>query len=182
MTLTRLCLIFVISSIVGSCAEYHPVGDYGGFPHGGYSDSRMNANTAVVSYAGGPLTGQGTADNYRLYRCAKVTLENGYDYFIVTSSSSSPVNMNVQTNVSYNQYVTDPPKLYTTFPRTETYHSYSVYGTATQNRQPCQGQGCTIGSQGSVAVIKMFKGVAPASVPNAYNAADIVAHYGPSTL
>ncbi len=182
MTTIRLCTILIISFLISTYViAYGPSGDYGGFPHGGYSDVRIKGNTAIVRYDGGVFTKQQTIENYVLYRCARITIDNGYDYFIVTSITTSKMEVNVSESDSHNGYVTIPPKLYTAYPDIERFQSATVSDTSMRCRYspgaPCQAQ-----IHGITAVIKMFRGHAPRNVPRAYDATDVIAHLEPQTF
>lgn len=185
MTTIRLCTILITSFFISSyvIASYGPTGDYGGFPHGGYSDMRTSSNTAVVRYDGGAFTSQKEIENFVLYRCARVTIDSGYNYFVVTSITTSPVVVNVKTRNTHNNYVTIPPKLYTAYPDIESAdpESVSVSGTSMRCRYN-GGEPCGRAIHGITAVIKMFRGYAPRNIPRAYDATDVIAHLEPQTF
>jgi len=166
--------IFFVSSIfiVGCSTGYHEENMFGG-----YSDSRLTENTAVVRFNGDNETSFRQAHNDVLYRAAQITLDDGYDYFIVTSMTGVPVDVNVKTSHSYGNYVTDPPKLYTTYYRSTTYKSSSYSASPMMDCENCQRK-----MHGVVAVIQMFQGQKPAGSPLAYDARDVIAHIGPSTF
>lgn len=77
---TILCL-----ALAGCALTYKPAPFWGA---GGYSSKDINTNTVSVNY----LTGRGaTAEkvkNYALYRCAEVTLEKGFDWFLIREGSA----------------------------------------------------------------------------------------------
>ena len=176
--------VFALCILITSCsASYEPVGTYANFPHGGYDDIRINANTAIVNFDGNRYTSQQKMRAFVLYRSAQVTLNNGYDYFVVTSNSDCPVNTNLQTSDNYHNYVTNPPKAYRAFYTTSTIKSVSQSHTATTDYlkpdQPCKP---SPQRYGVTSVIKMFQGKIPNVVPNAYYATDVIAHIQPSTF
>lgn len=177
MSTLKVCSITLLLALTSACSTgYHGSGTLGGIPFGGYSDTRYTANTAEVSFDGNIFTSQATAQNYLLYRCAEVTRNNGYDYFIITSTSTSPMNVNVATRTSYNGYVTEPPKLYTAYNKTESYRSSYISGTGcTYPGDYCKEQ------HKVVAIIKMFRGNVPPDAARAYNANDVIAHNGAGT-
>lgn len=181
MSPIKQCWILFSLFILTSCTSYGPAGESAGFSVGGYSDSRINQNTAIVTFDGNMFTARGTAERYMLYRCAQVTLANGYDYFIISSVSSSPTNISVGARVNYNQYVSDPAKAHAVYSRTEKYRSAYISGTCTEPFTHCDRQN-NIGQHASTAVIKMFKGNVLPPVPRAYMATDVIAHLKPSTL
>jgi hypothetical protein len=78
----------LVAVLLSACATpYQPVG-----LEGGYSHTRVGADMFNVVFRGNADTTWPTAENYTLYRCAELTLESGFDYFIVvTSSPDSPL-------------------------------------------------------------------------------------------
>jgi hypothetical protein len=55
---------------------------------GGYSDTRMNADTFNVIFRANRYTSRQTAETYALYRAAELTVESGFDYFVVIGGNS----------------------------------------------------------------------------------------------
>lgn len=50
---------------------------------GGYSEQRLGADRYRVSFAGNALTSRDRVEGYLLYRAAELTLQNGYDGFVI---------------------------------------------------------------------------------------------------
>lgn len=50
----------------------------------GYGDQRLEENRYRVWFAGNSRTPREAVEDYVLYRAAEVTLENGYDYFVLS--------------------------------------------------------------------------------------------------
>lgn len=175
MTRPTLYSLFIICTLVAGCGtEYGPAGEMGGIEYGGYTDQMINYNTAIVTFRGNSSTARGAVKTYLLYRCAQVTLAHGYDYFIIVSTSTSGRNVHVNTNDSYNSYLTDPPHLYTTYYRSSDYVSSRFTASATPGYYPQL--------YGSTAVIKMFQGDTRGIPGRSYNATDVIAHLGPTTF
>lgn len=74
-------------ALLGACwltscsTSYQPLGFTGG-----YSDQRLDNNTAQVSFRGNGFTAPETVHSYLLRRCAEVTLQNGYNYFVLVDA------------------------------------------------------------------------------------------------
>jgi hypothetical protein len=49
---------------------------------GGYSESRIDASTVTVSFRANSQTPKRVVESYLLYRCAQVTRNAGFDYFV----------------------------------------------------------------------------------------------------
>lgn len=50
---------------------------------GGYSDQQISADRYRVTFAGNSLTSRDRVEGYLLYRAAELTVQNGYDGFII---------------------------------------------------------------------------------------------------
>jgi hypothetical protein len=73
--------------LLTSCATaYQPDG-----VAGGYSDRRLAGNAVQVSFRGNRFNSPEMLQSYLLRRCADVTLQNGYDYFVV-APNAGPTN------------------------------------------------------------------------------------------
>lgn len=51
----------------------------------GYSDQQIEGDRYRVSFAGNTLTSRETVERYLLYRAAQLTLEKGYDHFVLVT-------------------------------------------------------------------------------------------------
>lgn len=54
----------------------------------GYSEQRLESNRYKILFAGNSITPRQTVENYLLYRSAEVTLQNGYDYFVIADTAT----------------------------------------------------------------------------------------------
>lgn len=54
-----------------------------GFYRNGYSDFRIADNRFRVTFAGNTITDRDVVERYLLFRAAELTLQNGYDYFVM---------------------------------------------------------------------------------------------------
>lgn len=69
--------------LLASCASptpYKPAGDSGP----GYNSQKIEENRYRVVFRGNEATPRETVEIYLLYRAAEITLQNGYDYFVIT--------------------------------------------------------------------------------------------------
>jgi uncharacterized membrane protein YgcG len=57
----------------------------------GYFDQKLESNRYRVSFTGSPRTSRETVENYVMYRAAELTLQNGYDYFVVADRQTQSV-------------------------------------------------------------------------------------------
>jgi hypothetical protein len=76
--------------VVAGCATetaYRPATG-SGFERAGYSDRMIEANRFMVSFAGNSYTSRDTVERYLLYRAAELTVQQGYDYFILSDRNT----------------------------------------------------------------------------------------------
>lgn len=74
----RLIALSVACLMAGCTTAYQPDGI-----SGGYSDRLIANNTAQVTFRGNRLTAPDTLHSYLLRRCAELTLQDGYNYFVL---------------------------------------------------------------------------------------------------
>ena len=79
MRLSTLLLIAIISACATS---YQKLGSTGG-----YSETALAENVYRVNFAGNAYTSLENSDDYTLLRCAELTLEKNYKYFIIVDSN-----------------------------------------------------------------------------------------------
>lgn len=82
-----LGLMVAGSLSLASCmtaTPYQPA-SVSGSVRNGYSDEQIEQNRFRVSFSGNSLTSRETVERYLLYRSAELTLQNGYDYFVLSN-------------------------------------------------------------------------------------------------
>src|SRR3989338_8992498 len=88
--------LLVISLSSGCATGYHKQG-----LTGGYDESRLKADIFRVTYKGNAFISQEKVQDYLLLRCAELTIDNGFSYFIILegydavdiSSYTTPTNV-----------------------------------------------------------------------------------------
>src|SRR5437867_8062989 len=81
--------IALLAVVLSACAT--PYGKYGIL--GGYTDSRIDENTFSISVDNNGYTSQQTTSMHALYRAAELTVQNGFDYFVIASGANNPTSM-----------------------------------------------------------------------------------------
>jgi hypothetical protein len=84
--IAALALILAGSASLSACmtaTPYQPATAGRSSASGGYSDTQIESNRFRVSFKGNSLTARETVERYLLYRAAELTLQNGYDYFVL---------------------------------------------------------------------------------------------------
>ena len=86
----RMLLLAVAAGLLSACAPatpYHPaVSDRYGF-----EEQRIESNRTRITFRGNTLTDRETVETYLLYRAAEITIEQGFDYFIVADRGTEEV-------------------------------------------------------------------------------------------
>lgn len=81
----KTLLIFLCFLLLVACATpYQPMGF-----DGGYSDMALSRDTYKVSFRGNGLTLQDHVQTFLLRRCAELTIQQGYKYFIILDSNTN---------------------------------------------------------------------------------------------
>jgi hypothetical protein len=77
-------------ALLGGCATptpYQPLAKPGSM-QGGYSDQQIEANRFRVTFAGNSMTSRETVETYLLYRAAQLTVERGFDWFVMAGRNT----------------------------------------------------------------------------------------------
>lgn len=141
----------------GTPTAYQPADD--GY---GFEDKQLDGTHYRVEFRGNSLTDREVVETYLLYRAAQLTLEKGYDYFVM-------VDQDVDKKTSYVSNYDYP------FGSRFYYRYYPYYWHyETRHRQPVQS------SEKFTAVAEIFvgSGAKPADEPAAYDARSVMDHLG----
>ncbi len=93
----KIFLTLSLAILLYGCATpYKPYG-----LGGDYKDIQLDSNTFTVSFRGNGLTSKETVEAYLLYRCAEITVNHGYDYFVVVKGGSQTLKSRVTTPGAY---------------------------------------------------------------------------------
>jgi hypothetical protein len=149
---THILLVCILAFVTACATPYQPKGFTGG-----YSQVQLDNTSVRVEFKGNGYTSRERVEAFVLYRCAELTIERGYDYFVLYRGDTESQQQTVQTAPG-------------TFNATTTGSGshYSTSGTYTP------GQTVTFNRRTATAVIKMFKGEKPTDQPGAYVARDLV--------
>lgn len=155
--LIALCVL-----LVSACATpYQPRGALGGF-----TDTQLDKNTIRISFNGNAYAQRDSVENYVLYRSAEVTVEKGFDYFVVVDSSAEVKHGAITTPGTYRS-------------STSAYAFSPGYATATTTGTYTPDQTVPFRKYGATVMIKMFNGQKPENLPNAYDARELKGYLEP---
>ena len=174
----KISLLLLLVLFLSGCAT--PYQKYG--LSGGYSDTQLQKDVFRVGFNGNAYVSKGTVQNYLLRRCAEVTIENGYDYFVIfeeenyaaQSSYTTPTQTTYQGS-SYGSGTSSGHIYGRTIQSSGTY-SGQTYGTSTTYG----GQTYHFSKPVSVCVIKCFKGEKPENLPNTFDAKELIKYLTPA--
>lgn len=166
----RRILALVAAAALAACATatpYQPARD-GGF---GYAESRIESNRYSISFNGNSLTEREAVETNLLYRAAELTVQNGYDYFVVVNRAVDPKR----------QLYAVPTARYAFSP-------YYSYYSPRWGWRPWTDPFWTTDTISEVtrytatAEIVLFKGPKPSTDPNAFDARDVMANLQPKIV
>jgi hypothetical protein len=126
--------------LVGCATVYKPEG-----VTGGYRDAMTGPDTAIVSFSGNGYTSEDRVIAMLLVRCADITLQHGYRYFVVTGSQDMGhvSSFTVPGSATTNTYGSFSGTSYTTIDPPETVHIYkpAVIDSIKMSNNPADLQG-----------------------------------------
>ncbi len=153
----------LILSACVTATPYQPQGDEGD----GYADFRLEDDKFRVTFTGNSLTDLPRVENYLLFRAAEVTVQFGYDYFIVLEEGTEAIS----TFRSFGTFIDGAPGRF-------------VYGTTGFGA----GFGTTSGTTRerreytAQAIIQTGRGPKPKDNPSAFDARQILKNLGPTII
>ena len=165
-----IALLSGLAAILGlaGCATdtpYQPADNYGR----GFSEQKLEGNRYRVTFEGNSLTDLETVGNYLLFRAAEVTVQRGFDYFVVADRN---IDEKTYTRYYYSGFGHPFGFYHTGFG----YHDrHGFYGGAYGD-----GYARERTSYKAMADIVMFSGDKPASDAAAYDARDIMNNLRPT--
>jgi hypothetical protein len=159
-----LLLAVSLSLLVGCATAYQPSGLGGGF-----TDSQIDANTFRVAFRGNGYTPRETVENYLLLRCAELTVERGFDHFVVLGSDTEGKAGSFTTPGTYRSTTTGSATAYGNY----------AYGRAYTRGTYTPGQTFHFTKYGATATIKTFMGPKPADAGSAFDAREVLSYLGP---
>lgn len=138
----------------------------------GFSDQKIEDNRYRIVFRGNSSTDRETVETYLLYRAAELTLQNGFDYFVVTEQDTEASRRYSTTGNAafFGRYGYGFGPCCYAFP----YYAYG-WGWGAPFGPGFGGDFNTreITRYSAVAFVKMFKGQKPADDPQAFDARSV---------
>jgi hypothetical protein len=164
-------LAVVAAAGLAACATSTPYGPATDKNPYGFSDQRIETNRYRVVFRGNSSTTRETVETFLLYRAAELTVQSGFDYFVVSEQDTE----------ANKRYSTSPnPAFYGRY-----YYGYGPYCCAFPYYAYGWGWGAPWGPYDgfdareitrytAIAFITMHKGSKPADDPTAFDARSVM--------
>jgi len=166
--LRKLGMILASAGVLAACTTSTPYAPTnGGY---GFSEQRIEENRYRITFRGNSSTSRETVENFLLYRAAELTLEQGYDYLIVTESDT-------ETKTSYSSTSYYPAfygRYYYLAGRRRAYYHFPYYAYGFGWGYPYDSYIREITRYSAVAFVTMHRGEKPENNPHAFDASDVV--------
>jgi hypothetical protein len=160
----RLAIALAMAVVMIGCSTPYQSQGF----RGGYSDTRIASNTALISFKGNGYTGHEKVETYLLRRCAEVTLSDGYDYFVIVDKNEDTIHGLIDTPGSYSSNTS----------ATAIGSGNMAFGQAHTSGTFSPGQSIPYAKHRSEVMIKMFKGQKPSDDSRAFDAHELVHFLG----
>lgn len=164
----RAILICFSLVILIGCATATPYQPQSGSDTYGYQDLKIDDNKYRIVFKGNSITSRETVETYLLYRSAELTVQTGFDYFVVREQ---------QVDIKSDYFANGP--------------MYGMYGGVGSRRYPYYAMGyswagpSSVSSQDqyrAIAYITLFKGKIPDNKDDAYNAREVLKNLEPNIV
>ncbi|MHA6287739.1 CC0125/CC1285 family lipoprotein [Maricaulis sp. CAU 1757] len=166
--ITRVLTVLAAVAALGACASPTPYQAADGYGRG-YSEYRIEQNRFRVSFDGNSLTDRETVETYLLFRAAELTLEHGYDHFIVIRQE-----LDRDTRVTPSHYSGFPVRYAYFHPRYGWITRFDPFWDDVSYRETTQYE--------ASAEIIMASGPKPPNDPYAFTAREVIDNIGPNVV
>ena len=174
----RLLTAIAGMTVMAACATstpYAPASESGGY---GFAEQRIEENRFRVTFRGNSSTSREDVETFLLFRAAEITVQNGYDHFVVVEGDT-------ETRTSYSTSATGSPAFFGRYgygyPGRFYAFPYYAYGFGwgapyydTYTRE--------ITRYSAVAFISLHRGEKPEDNPQAFDARDVITNLQPLVL
>ncbi|MBX9747452.1 MAG: hypothetical protein K2X34_11160 [Hyphomonadaceae bacterium] len=156
----RTILLAVAAGLLTACATATPYQPAATDTYG-FQEQRIESNRLRITFRGNTLTERETVETYLLYRAAELTLESGFDYFIVADRDTereSRLQGSYRPRFAYDYWYFSPRRGWSPF-----YDPF--WDEPTSYREVTRYE--------AVAEIAMFRGPKPADNADAFDAREV---------
>lgn len=176
----RLTLIGAALLALAACASATPYGPASGARGYGFSEQQIESDRFRITFRGNSATARETVENSLLFRAAELTVQEGYDYFVVEEKDTDA-------RTSYS--TTSEPAFYGRYgyghPFYRPYRAFPYYAYGWGWGSPYDGFDSytrEITRYSAVAYVIMRRGEKPEDDPRAFDAREVLANLAPVVL
>lgn len=164
----RTIFAAAVTLLLAACATSTPYGPATGDNPYGFSDQRIEDNRYRIVFRGNSSTTREAVETFLLYRAAELTVQSGFDYFVVTEQDTE----------ANKRYSASPnPAFYGRY-----YYGYGPYCCAFPYYAYGWGWGSPYGGYDAreitrytaIAFVTMHKGTKPSDDPQAFDARSVM--------
>jgi len=162
--------------LLAACATATPYGPAQGARGYGFSEQQIEDDRFRITFRGNSSTSRETVEDSLLFRAAELTLQQGFDYFIVEErDTEARTSYSSSGTAFYGRYGYGRPfhRPYFAFP-------YYAYGFGWG--YPYDSYAREITRYSAIAFVIMYKGDKPQDNPRAFDARDVIDNLGPVVL
>ncbi len=163
--------------VLAACATatpYAPASSSGGY---GFSEQRIERDRFRITFRGNSSTSREIVENSLLYRAAELTVQQGFDHFIVEERDTE-----ARTTFS----TTTSPAFYGRYgfghPFYRPYYAFPYYAYGWGWGVPYDSYTREITRYSAIAFVTMHEGAKPGDNPRAFDAREVLANLGPVVL
>ena len=164
----RIILAAAVTLLLAACATSTPYGPASGNNPYGFSDQKVEDGRYRIVFRGNSSTTRESVETFLLYRAAELTVENGFDYFVV-SEQDTEANKRYSSSPNpafYGRYYYGNGPYCCAFP----YYAYGWgWGSGFDDYSTREYTRYT-----AIAFVSMHKGQKPADNPEAFDARSVM--------
>lgn len=171
---------FVLGSalmMLAACTTATPYGPASGARGYGFSEQQIERDRFRITFRGNSSTARETVENSLLFRAAELTVQQGFDHFIIEENDT-------EARTTYS--TTAGPAFYGRYgygyPFYRPYYAFPYYAYGFGWGAPYDAYTREVTRYSAVAFITMHDGEKPSDNPRAFDARDVVNNLGPVVL
>ena len=173
----RLTIFGGLAVLLAACATATPYGPASGARGYGFAEQRIEEGRYRITFRGNSSTARETVENSLLYRAAELTVQEGFDYFVVEESDTE----------TRTTYTSSGPAFYGRYgygyPFYRPYYAFPYYAYGWRWGAPYYDSYTReITRYSAVAFVTMHPGEKPGDNPRAFDAREVLENLGPVVL
>ena len=162
--------------LLAACATATPYGPAAQGSGYGFSEQQIEQGRFRITFRGNSSTARETVENSLLFRAAELTLQEGYDYFIVEERDTEARTTYSRSGTAfYGRYGYG-------YPFHRPYYAFPYYAYGFGWGYPYDSYTREITRYSAIAFVTMHSGEKPNDNPRAFDARDVIDNLGPVVL